>query len=147
MNENHERHLLTMFRHIDNLLSEAEHILASGEASALFVEYVEDGTPGQRKTVHEHVERVRQAMRRAVDELKLSQPVPMCGAMWAAAGRVSFAEIAMQELEPKRMRGYGTLTEEDIEAINNVVTDLKAALRPLIAYLSRGPSGPHDAKA
>jgi hypothetical protein len=49
MNENHERYLLTTFRHIDNLLSEAEHILSSAGAASLFAEYTQDSSPVQRK--------------------------------------------------------------------------------------------------
>ena len=49
MNENHARHLLTTFRHIDNLLSEAEHIMATAGGGSPFAEYTQDTTPVQRK--------------------------------------------------------------------------------------------------
>ncbi|MGA2656232.1 MAG: hypothetical protein ABSH34_01815 [Verrucomicrobiota bacterium] len=45
MNENHQRHLLTTFRHIDNLLSEAKHILAAAGSTSPFAEYTQDSTP------------------------------------------------------------------------------------------------------
>jgi hypothetical protein len=38
MNENQQRHLLVSFRHIDNLLSEAEHILANAGLTSPFAE-------------------------------------------------------------------------------------------------------------
>jgi len=36
MNDNHQRHLLVTFRHIDSLLSEAEHLLAAAGSASPF---------------------------------------------------------------------------------------------------------------
>jgi hypothetical protein len=63
----------------------------------------------QRKVLHDYIERVRQGMAAAMKELHLSAPAPVCGAMWAAAGRLAFAQIALAEIEPQRMKGYGAL--------------------------------------
>jgi GTP-binding protein EngB required for normal cell division len=139
MNENHERGLLATFRHIDNLLSEAEHILATAGSTSPFAEYTQDSTPVQRKVLHDYIERVRQAMNRALTDFRLSPPAPVCGAMWAAGGRFTFAQIAVAEMEPQRMRGYGALSEEDVRAINEVVAELNASLERLIAYWNKGP--------
>jgi len=49
LNENHQRHLLSTFQYVDNLLSEAERILASAGAASPFQEYSQDTTPIQRK--------------------------------------------------------------------------------------------------
>lgn len=53
MNDNHQRHLLVTFRHIDKLLSEAEHVLASAGGASPFAEYTQDSTPVQRKVIHD----------------------------------------------------------------------------------------------
>ena len=139
MNENHERHLLTTFRHIDNLLAEAEHILATAGSNSPFAEYTQDSTPVQRKVMHDYIERVRQAMFRAMEDLRLPRPAPICGARWAAGGRFTFTQIAVAEIEPQRMKGYGSLSEEDVKAINEVVAELNATLERLIAYWNKGP--------
>ncbi len=146
MNENHERSLLTTFRHINNLLSEAEHILATGGSTSPFAEYTQDSTPVQRKVLHDYIERVRQAMNRALTDLRLSRPAPVCGAMWAAGGRFTFAQIAVAEMEPQRMRGYGALSEEDVKAVNEVVAELNATLERLIAYWNKGPDADLQAR-
>ena len=146
MNENHARNLLTTFRHIDNLLSEAEHIMATAGGSSPFAEYTQDSTPVQRKVVHDYIERVREAMVRAMADLKLPQPAPVCGAMWAVSGRVTFTQIAVAEMEPQRLRGYGALSEEDVTRINRAVAELNAALGRLTAYLSKGPDADLQAR-
>jgi len=146
MNENHSRHLLTTFRHIDNLLSEAEHIMATAGGSSPFAEYTQDSTPVQRKVVHDYIKRVRETLERAMTELELPQPAPVCGAMWAVSGRVTFTHIAVAEMEPQRMRGYGPLSEKDVKRINGTVAELNAALGRLIAYLNKGPDADLQAR-
>jgi GTP-binding protein EngB required for normal cell division len=139
MNENHARHLVSTFRHMDNLLSEAEHILATADSKSPFAEYTQDSTPVQRKVIHDYIERVRQAMGRAMEGLGLPRPGPVCGALWAASGQLTFTHIAVAEMEPQRMQGYGALSDKDIKAINEVVAELNAAIGRLLAYLNKGP--------
>jgi len=146
MNESHERHLIVTFRHIDGLLSEAEQILATAGSASPFAEYTQDSTPVQRKVLHDYIERVRQAMNRALTDLRLPRPAPVCGAMWAAGGRFSFTQIAVAEMEPQCLRGYGALSEEDVKAINEIVAELNATLERLIAYWNKGPDADLQAR-
>ncbi len=139
MNDNHQRHLLVTFRHIDNLLSEAEHVLATAGAASPFAEYTQDSTPVQRKVLHDYIQRVREAMSQAMSDLRLPRPAPVCGALGAARGALPFTHIAVAEIEPQRMRGYGALNNNDVKAINAVVAELNAAVVRLIAYLEKGP--------
>ncbi len=139
MNANHQRHLLVTFRHIDNLLSEAEHTLADAGSASPFAEHAQDSTPVQRKVIHDYIQRVRAALARALADLGLPRPAPVCGALWAARGHVTFATIAVAEMEPQRLRGYGELSDADIPAIDRIVAELNAALDRLAAYLDQGP--------
>ena len=41
-------------------------------------------------------------------------------------------------MEPKRLRGYGTVEESDAKAIDSIVAELNAALEQLSAYLAKG---------
>lgn len=140
MNENHQRHLLATFRHMDHLLSEAERALAAAGSASPFAEHTQDSTPVQRKVIHDYIERVRAALVRAMTELKLPRPAPVCGALWAARGHVAFARIAVAEIEPGRMTGYGELSDADRQALERVVAELNAALDRLAAYLDQGPA-------
>ena len=84
LNENHQRHLLSTFQHVDNLLSEAERIMTSAGSASPFQEYSQDTTPIQRKVTHDYIVRVREAMRRILDELTIPVRGPISGARWAA---------------------------------------------------------------
>ena len=138
MNENHQRHLCSTFQHVDNLLSEAERILISSGSPSPFQEYSHDSTSVQRKVTHDYIIRVREAMRRILEELKFPLKPPISGALWAARSHLSFATIAVAEIEPVRMKGYGKLSGEDEQTLNKIVADLNLILNRLGAYLAQG---------
>ncbi len=71
MNDNHHRHLLATFQYVDNLLSEAEQVLASVTSASPFQPYAPDSTPTQRKVIHDYIARVWEAMRRILTEQQL----------------------------------------------------------------------------
>jgi GTP-binding protein EngB required for normal cell division len=138
MNENHQRHLLSTFQHVDNLLSEAEHILISAGSPSPFQEYSQDSTPIQRKVTHDYIVRVRETMRRILEELEIPLKRPISGAIWAARSHLSFASIAIGEIEPKQMAGYGKVSGEDEQALNKIVAELNTVLNRLGVYLAQG---------
>ncbi len=138
MNENHQRHLLSTFQYVDNLLSEAERILISSGSPSPFQEYSQDSTPIQRKVTHDYILRVRETMRRVLEELEIPLKHPISGAIWAARSHVSFASIAIAEIEPEPMKGYGNISSEDEQMLNKIVAELNAVLNRLNSYLAQG---------
>jgi len=138
MNENHQRHLLATFQYVDNLLSEADRILVSAGSSSTFQEYSQDSTPVQRKVTHDYILRVRETMRRILDELKIPPKPPVSGALWAARNHTAFADIAVTEIEPEHMLGYGKLSNEDQRMLDRIVAELNSVLNRLNAYLAQG---------
>ena len=138
MNENHQRHLLSTFQYVDNLLSEAERLMASTGSASPFQEYSQDTTTIQRKVTHDYVARVRQAMQRILDELKIPRKQPISTATWAARSHINFAGIAIAEIGSKYMRGYGELSEEDARTMDRIVAELNAELARITNYLAEG---------
>ena len=146
LNENHQRHLLSTFQYVDNLLSEAERILASAGAASPFQEYSQDTTPIQRKVTHDYIVRVREAMRRILEELKIPLRPPISGALWAARGHLSFAGIAIAEIAPEHMRGYGQFSEDDARTMDSIVAELNAELSRITEYLAQGATADLQAR-
>ena len=66
--EHHQRHVRTTFQYIDKLLSEAEHTMANAGSPSPFRMHSDDTTPIQRKVTHNYVMRIREAMRRVMEE-------------------------------------------------------------------------------
>jgi len=146
MNENHQRHLLSTFQYVDNLLSEAERIMASAGSASPFQEYSQDTTPIQRKVTHDYVVRVREAMRRILEELKIPLRPPISGALWAARNHLAFAGIAVAEIAPEHQRGYGQLSDEDARAMDRIVAELNAELNRIRDYLAQGTTADLQAR-
>lgn len=136
LNENHVRHVVTTFRYMDELLSKAEHIMASAESPSAFQEYSDDTTPLQRKVTHDYVVRLREMMSRNLEELRIPRPAPVTGALWAARNAVTFANIALADMESERMGGYGKLSHAAAERIDAIVAELRAAVERLDVYLA-----------
>jgi hypothetical protein len=148
MNESQQRHLLITFHHVNRLISEAEHILASTRSPSPFQEYTQDSTPAQRKVTHDYVLRVRETMRRILDELIIPPKSPISGALWAARNNLAFASLAIVEIEPRHMKGYGELSEADKQMLNRITAELNELLGGLDNYLAQGAGAdsPPDTK-
>lgn len=136
LNENHVRHIVTTFRYVDGLLARAENIMASAGVPSPFQEYGDDTTPIQRKVTHDYVARLREMMSRHLEELHIPRPAPVSGALWAARNAVTFANIALAEMESQRMGGYGRLSGAAAERIDAIVAELRAAVETLDDYLA-----------
>jgi hypothetical protein len=138
MNENHQRHLLVTFQHVDRLLSETERILTSADSSSPFQEYSQDSTPTQRKIAHEHIRLVREAMRRILYDLKIPLNRPTSGALWAAHNHLAFASLAILEIGSKTMEGYGALPDEEKKVFDKISEKLREPLDRLADYFAKG---------
>jgi len=138
MNDNHQRHLLASFHQIDDLLGKASLILGAADSASLFTEFTQDASPVQRQVIADYIRRVREVMSRTMTEMHLSRPLPSTGGLWAAQTHVMFAQIAVNEMEAKRMMSYGPLSDADTEKIDNIVAELYAALERLMSYLRQG---------
>lgn len=140
-NENHQRRLRITFQYIDKLLSEAEHAMSDASSSSPFQEHSDDTTPIQRKVTHDYVMRIREAMRRIMEELEIPPSEPRSGAVWAAGISLMFVSISLSELSGERMRGYGAMSEEAAAALDGVRGEIGSLVNKLSTYLGRGAAG------
>jgi len=138
MNENHKRCLLAALCHVDNLLGEAGHVLAVAGAASPFAQYMPDASPVQRRVIDDYIGGVRAVLGRVLTDLDLPRPAPACGTLWAAQARITSAQIAVAEITAKKLLGYGSLSDADIKAIDDIAAELNAALARLMSYLVQG---------
>jgi hypothetical protein len=137
LNEYHRLHLKVTFQHIDSLLTEVERILVDSVSDSPFNRYRGDTTPIQQKVAHDYAVRIREAMGRILKEQRIAFPEPHCGSRWAANTALLYAAIAIDELDPNRLRGYGRLSD----AGNNLLETINGELHALIAGLPFRPNG------
>jgi GTP-binding protein EngB required for normal cell division len=144
-NAGQRRRLLASFAHIDELLADAVHTLAStgaeapGSGQCAFGRYLADATPVQRKVIADYAARVRETMLAALRRQRIARPRPDVSAVWAARSFIRSAEIAAEELAPRYMRGYGELADELARELNLTSSALIELLEQMDSYLARGP--------
>src|SRR5438132_11256693 len=139
--EHHQRHVRTTFQYIDKLLSEAEHTMADAGSPSPFRMHSDDTTPIQRKVTHDYILRIREAMRRVMEELNIPPSEPHSGAVWAAAINLMFCSISLNDLTPERMRAYGPLSSEAADRLDGIRAELDGLVAKLRTFLGKGAGG------
>jgi len=138
LNESQRRHLLTSVEYADKLLCEIEEILTAASSKSPFPKYTIDVTPAQSKVIHDYIARIRAQMLRALDSQGIRPPAPHLGAIHSISAQLEFVQIALTEIRPKYMRGYGEVPESAFADLNGVVTELNTLVDKLDAYLAQG---------
>lgn len=136
LNSNHQRSLLAGFHHIDELLADVE--AAANASASPFGTRFDDLSPVERQVVLDSVASIRQRMVSAVQAIGMSLPPPRTAASWAIQTGLSFARITVQEMDPKRLEGYGTVGPQAAALLERLNADLERSMTRLITYLVRG---------
>jgi GTP-binding protein EngB required for normal cell division len=139
--EHHQRHVRTTFQYIDKLLSEAEHAMADAGSPSPFRRHSGDTTPIQREVTHDYILRIREAMRRVMEELNIPAPEPHSGAVWAAAINLMYCSISLNELTPERMRAYGSVRTQAADRLDRLRAELDGLVAKLRGFLGKGAGG------
>lgn len=140
MNEAQSSRLLVTFRRLDELLAEAVARLGPGATERLFPPWVADAAPIQRKRSADYARRLRSAMRAALDRLGLAMPSVATSGVWSARALLMEAQVAVAELEPSRLGGYGEVSDADARELRAMIAELSNWLDELERYLAQGPS-------
>jgi GTP-binding protein EngB required for normal cell division len=125
-------------RYIDKLLAEIEEILHSTTSKAAFPRYATDILPAQRRTIEDYVERVRAQVVRVLEGQGIASEKSSIPASRAIHVHLGAIDIAVEELKPKYMRGYGEVPETVATELNGIVGELSGLIQGLDRYLSEG---------
>ena len=140
LNARQQSYMTATFRHVDELLSEVLHTLSAAEENSPFSRFIHDATPVQRKVVADYVARVRAAMRTLLESWRIDPSPHRVSAVWAARTALYMAQISVEELAPRYLRGYGEVPQEGVREMNAVVAELLDLLTQLESYLAQGSS-------
>ena len=141
LTDSQKQHLLATFGYVDRLLNDALQLLNGAEVPSPFQQCVPDSLPIQRKVLADYVMRLRGSMVRTLEKHGVTLPKPQISSLWSFKTKLMSAAIAVEELRPKYMRGYGDLPDDatrDLEALASQITDI---LDRMSSYLTRG-TGP-----
>jgi hypothetical protein len=142
MNENHislnpsqRQRLLITCKHIDRLLGTIEETLNAAASKGVFPGYIGDILPAQRKTIEDYIARLREQLLQVLAGQSLAPEEPRISAAHAIHVDLTFIEIAIAELAPHYMRGYGPVSEQGATDLHGVIAELQSTVKELHGYL------------
>jgi hypothetical protein len=116
---------LTSLRHIDLLLSEIETITECEAQSCVFPRFQPDFDGQTREEIHKIVANFRGTIRDSMQRMAVPMPTPEIPASHAIESNLDFVDVDIEELRPRYLRAYGTLTPETADDLNAVLDRLQ----------------------
>lgn len=136
LNPHHQRRLRATFQYIDNLLSDIDAIVNPRDSGALFPRYVIDFAPSQRVLLQSGIAEIRGRLLQAMKDYKVDVGPPSISAVQAVRSALSFIDIAVTELRPRYMRGYGAVPPEAAAQLDRTVDQLEQLVHQVDALMS-----------
>lgn len=131
MNENHKKVLLIRFRHVDSLLSEFECLLDVVIPRSPLQQYKNDISADLRKQLQTRCDAVREAMFRILKDRGIDIGEPVQSVLRHLRTSIEFADMAIEELRPKYIRGYGALSDAAKDDLNAIASELQDLLKQI----------------
>jgi GTP-binding protein EngB required for normal cell division len=135
LNEYQARCLRVTCEYVDKVIGEIEHILHSAASKVAFPRYIQDITPTQRRTIEDYLSRIRAQLARVLDGQGIPRPeawVPTSRAVYTALTTI---DIALEELRPRYMKGYGEVAPELATELEGISGELRGLTERLNRYL------------
>jgi hypothetical protein len=127
--------LLITCKHIDSLLGDIETTLNAAASKSVFPSYVGDVTPLQRKTVEDYIARLRGQLLEVLAGQSLAPENPRISASHSIHVNLTFVEIAIAELAPHYMRGYGPVSDQGSTDLYGIIAELQSTVKELHRYI------------
>jgi GTP-binding protein EngB required for normal cell division len=141
LNASQQQHLLITCKHIDNLLGDIEQTLNAAASKNVFPSYVGDITPLRRKTIEDYIARLRGQLLQVLAGQSLAPETPRISEAHSIQVGLTFVEIAIAELAPNYMQGYGPVSDKGATDLHGIVAELQSAVKELHRYVLQPRSG------
>jgi hypothetical protein len=135
-NEFQQNRLSVSCNYIDQLLKDIEEVVNSTASQSPFPRYVPDISPAQRKEIEDYIARFRVRLVRVLESVQIPLPIGSISALHSLKTTLSCIDIAVEELRPRYMHGYGELPPPAQEALNGIVAELNDLVRQFNSYLA-----------
>jgi hypothetical protein len=135
LNENHKRRLVAAFRHADALLNRGLDAVAPLRPGP-FPRYVPDMSPSEVNCVAGYVDRIRNQIHGLMQRLELDIPAPTIASSWVLKTGLISLDIALEDLHPDQMKGYGEIDEETAKELTSTLQEIRKLLTQLSDLLA-----------
>jgi leucyl aminopeptidase (aminopeptidase T) len=141
---NHRQHLLVAFRHLDAMLEEVLARIGAAPGTPLFQSHRDDADARMRESAQQAVTNAREAMRAFMTKHGLEVTPPDFSATHAAHAMLALMQVGAMELDGHHLRGYGELSADELDELDELSHRLRERLGELDRVLNeRNPGGTH----
>lgn len=136
LNENHKHSMLSGFRRVNGLLSDIERTMATSvNPRSPFQKYIADITSAQQKIIADKIAFIRAVMCHVLESKDVTIDHLGISAVRSIRTAIHFADMTLEEMGPKYMRGYGELTEGATRELNEVTSHMQKLLKQMLETL------------
>ncbi len=137
LNASQRQRLLITCKHVDRLLEDIEATLHASESKSVFPNYTTDLSADERKTIEDYVARIRSRLLEVLASQSLAPEEPRISVTHSIYVNLKFIDIAVTELAPRHMQGYGPVSRAGAAELESIVACLQTSVTDLTEYLLR----------
>jgi GTP-binding protein EngB required for normal cell division len=137
-NESQKSRILAGVSYMDKLLISVEEVLAASSSEA-FPKYKNALTPVQVRTTRDYMKRLRQQTAHVLKDLEIPLPDAKFDSTHSVRVALQFIEVAIEELSPERLTGYGEVPHALIGPLAGGLQEMKGIVRQMDSYLIQRP--------
>ncbi len=137
-NESHRRRLLANAQYADKLISDIEGILSASESKSPFPKYRPDVSLHQARLIRGQLSRFRDHLGRVLSSVGIQHGGAQFGSLHSIRVTLTFIRIAVQEMAPEHLRGYGDLSDDATSELRGLCTELEGLIDVLERNLALG---------
>lgn len=137
-NESHRRRLLANAQYADKLVSDIEEILNASESKSPFPKYRPDVSLHQARLIRSHVSRFRDHLSRVLSAIGVEAGGARFGSLHSIRVTLTFIRIAIEEMAPEHLRGYGSLPDGAASELRGLCAELEGLIDGLERNLALG---------
>lgn len=136
LNESQQRRLVVTCQYVDRLLGDLERAFTEAQSNSPFGRYANDLAPAEQRLVHDYIARLRTQLVRMLDGQGLSPPPHRFGLRHSLMTHLTFVDVAVEELKPHYMQGYGAVAPDAAAALNGIVEELHGTIGQMTRALA-----------
>lgn len=144
LNESQERHLRVVCQYVDRLFCEIESILASATSKSAFPQYISEISAEGRHAIENSIGEIRAELVRVLEGQNIAAEKAAIPDARAICATLDSIEIALDELRPKNMRGYGEVPEGAAKELERIAEELEEKVARLNRFVTTRGSGQKD---
>lgn len=136
LNESQQRRLMVTCQYVERMLGDLERAFIEAQSSSPLGRYANDLAPAEQRLVHDYIARIRTQLVRMLDGQGLSPGPRRFGLRHSLLTHLTFVDVAVEELKPRYMQGYGAVAADAAAALNGIVEELHGTIGQLTSALS-----------